>query len=110
MPTDRYITTPITIQHQAGDTGDIVITVPAAISLAGKTLRFAVLKGTNTIFEKTQPDLTVSVQDVIIPMLEADTNGLYGTYHWELELMNSNATQVITLGQGDFIIIRTYIQ
>ena len=107
---DRYITTPITIQHQAGDTGDIVIQVPAAISLIGKTLRFAVLKSSTILFEKTQPDLTVVGQVITIPLEEADTNGLYGTFHWELELMNSGETQIITLGQGDFVIIRTYIQ
>jgi hypothetical protein len=116
MATDRYkVEEQLLIQHQAGDTGDIVLDYDPFIVFIGRTVKFAVYKGSSTLlFMKTQPEITilphVSGTNVIIPMNVADTEGLYGNgYRWELEISVPSNPTYATIGQGVFEILRTYI-
>lgn len=101
----------ITITRQEGDTADVVIVVPEVINMANYDARFSV-KDSNgrTVFDKKSEnaELTISGQTITIPLLIADTKRKAGKHRWELQI--TNATEVITIGRGVFVIVNELIK
>ena len=98
----------ITITRQEGDVADIVITVPAALSMTARTPVFQVRDTSNrAIINKTTPAITVQAQVINIPLLPADTKGKPGKHRWELQVTDTNGP--VTIGRGNFEIIKEII-
>lgn len=98
-----------TLTRQEGDVADIVITVPAIISMTGRTAKFQVRdKYNKVIITKSGNGLTVNGQVITIPLLPADTEGKGEKNRWELEVINSSGP--ITIGKGPFFITGTDIK
>jgi hypothetical protein len=111
---NSYLATEITITRQAGDTGSIVFNVPVLIDLDTFTeVIFQVVKGGVTIIDKRLTDsvaeLTVSGQTITIELWEDDTQGHRGTGRWECEISGNSADEIITIGKGDFVIVKEII-
>jgi hypothetical protein len=111
---NSYLATEITITRQAGDTGSIVFTVPVLIDLPDFTeVKFQVFKGGITIIDKRLTDsvaeLTVSGQTITIELWEDDTQGYVGTGKWECEISGNPDDEIITIGKGDFVIVKERI-
>ena len=97
-----------TITRQEGDISDVVFDMQAAMSLTGLTVKFQVINSLGTVLlSKTSADggITVTGQQIVIPLLSVDTEGRSGTHAWEMELTGSGVR--ITVGQGDFVIVKT---
>ena len=99
---------PIQFTRQAGDIADVVVTVPDVISLTGKTIKFTVIRTSDgtTVFSKITTDMTVVDQVVTIPILTADTTGKAGSHIWEMVILATGFR--VTVGQGTFVITKTY--
>lgn len=101
----------ITIKRQAGDTADIVFTVPSILDMSQFTeVKFQVGNSSSVVISKalSEGELSVSGQVITIPLLAADTkNRAGGSNNWELEV--SNETEIITIGRGTFEIMRELI-
>ena len=106
--TTYLIAREIPITRQEGDVADIVITVPAVLSLVGKKVRFQVrdING-RVIMDKKDAGLTIDGQVISIPLYPDDTTRRAGKHRWELEVSDDNGP--ITIGKGPFIIISTDI-
>jgi len=99
----------ITITRQEGDVADIVITVPAILSMTGRTVKFEVRNANGSVqLAKTGSSLTVTGQIISIPLLPADTEGKPGKFTWECEISDANGP--ITIGKGAFVIVKTDIK
>jgi uncharacterized protein YjbK len=103
------ITAEIEIERQEGDTGSIVLTVPAVLDPSDYTITFSVKerKGT-TIFTKTDTDWIRASQQITCYLAAVDTKGYAGNHEWELQFTSS--TEIITVGRGCFKIIKEVIQ
>ena len=103
------ITAEIEITRQEGDTGSIVMTVPAVLNPANYTITFTVKerKGT-TIFTKGNTDWIRASQQITCYLAAVDTKGYAGNHEWELQF--TSLTEVITVGRGSFKIIREVIR
>ena len=107
------ITEKITITRQEGDyPATITIVVPESLSLTGITeIKFNVYDSENTlIFSRTYSEsggITVSDQTISVALLAIDTLGYSGRQKWELEITNTG--EVITIGEGVFIIKKQLI-
>lgn len=100
----------IQIARQEGDTADVVVVVPDVIDMGNYQARFVVKDSSRrAVIDKKSVDgvLTVTGQTITIPLLVADTKGKAGKHRWELQL--TNATEVITIGRGAFVIINEII-
>lgn len=97
-----------TITRQEGDVADIVITVPALLSMTGKTAHFAVAdNGGRNVINK-EKDISIDEQVISIVLKPEDTSRKAGKYRWELEVKDANGP--ITIGKGDFIIVKQLIR
>lgn len=98
----------ITITRKAGDVADIVITVPVALSMSGRTARFGVFRQDESqVMLKEAVDCVVSGQTITIALAPEDTEGKQGDHVWELEVINDDGP--ITIGKGDFKIQRAWL-
>ena len=106
--TTYLIAREITITRQEGDLADIVITVPAVITLVGKTVRFQVrdING-RVIMDKKDAGVSIADQVISIPLYPDNTLRRAGKHRWELEVSDSDGP--ITIGKGPFVIIKTDI-
>lgn len=104
----------IPITRQEGDNADIVIQVPVELSLAGDvSLRFQVTdkKDTYVVFEKNIGNgATIAGQVITIILLPEDTTGFNGVFKWELEVTKASDYGIVTIGRGDFKIIKQIIE
>lgn len=104
MPTYLVKSAKQIIRHE-GDFADVAFTVPAALSLAAYDVRFVVKDNAGrTIMRKDTADgsITVASQEVMIPLLPADTKGKSGTHKWEAEVYDADGP--VTIGYGQFVI------
>jgi hypothetical protein len=108
--TTYLIKAQITITRQEGDTADIVITVPALLSMTGYEAQFKVYNTAGqAVLSKASPaTITVDGQIITIPLLAADTKGKPGTHKWELQIAKTGS--VITIGKGQFVIVSELIK
>ncbi len=92
-----------TIQRQEGDHASVIFVVPDILSLNGRTATFKVANSQRKIIlsKTVGKGLTISGQQISIPLLPADTKGHSGSHKWELEL---SSPEIITIGKGSFII------
>lgn len=98
-----------TITRQEGDVADIVITVPALLSLSGMTAKFQVSDNSHKIvISKLDDDIAINDQVINIPLLPEDTEGFAGKFRWELQVVNEDGP--ITIGKGPFNITGTDIK
>jgi len=104
---ESYIVrTKIDIERQAGDSGRIVFTVPAEVSLTGYDVLFQVRDDSDEIlFDYTTEasEITVVGQTITITLDKDDTAELSGIYNWELQIYD--VTNVATIGKGRYILI-----
>jgi hypothetical protein len=98
----------ILITRQAGDSFDIVITIPSTHPMAGATIKFAIALRNMVFVLKTLEDCVVNGQELTILFQPADTRGKSGPYNWELEHTSSTGF-VSTLGKGPFHAIKELI-
>jgi|GEM_PF-3965241 hypothetical protein len=98
----------ILITRQAGDSFDIVITIPNTHPMIGATIKFAIALRNMVFVLKTLEDCTVNGQELTINFQPADTTGKSGPFNWELEITSSNGL-VNTLGRGPFYLIKELI-
>jgi hypothetical protein len=102
------ITQEIEIVRQEGDTGSIVMTVPAVLNPANYTITFKVMtRGGSLIFSKTDTDWIRAGQQITTYLKATDTKTYKGQHKWELQFTSS--TEVITVGRGCFSIIKEII-
>lgn len=100
----------ILIQRQEGDVGDVVFIIPSAIPLPGCQVKFGVFTQNNEqIFLKETDDVSINGQELRIELESEDTKGHAGVHVWELELTPAGSGP-ITVGRGDFKIIREWIR
>ena len=95
------------ITRQEGDIADVEITVPSELPLDGHGVTFQVkAAGGRVLINKkdTTNTLTITDQDIYIPLLPADTRGKDGVHRWELQVDTEDGP--ITIGRGDFRIIK----
>lgn len=114
MTIQSYIATEITITRQEGDTGSVVMIVPDAIDLSAFTVvKFCVFRSGVMIIDKelndSSGDLTVSDQTITVILNEEDTQGYKGTNYWECEISGNPNEEIITIGKGEFIVLRERI-
>lgn len=103
------ITERVTVTRQEGNTGSLGFIVPAVLNPALFTIKLQVWTATNKsaiLFEKTS--WTVTGQTITTPMAAVDTKGYAGTHKWEMQF--TSLTEVITVGKGDFVIIKELIK
>lgn len=107
--TTYIIKADITIIRQEGDQADIQILVPDVLSLTGATIKFAVkTNGGRTVLYKNTDDMTIVGQLITIPLEPEDTKNKAGSHRWEIEISNSDIAPV-TIGRGDFILVKELI-
>jgi len=106
---DSYIIkNEIEIRRQEGDTGNITIIIPEQIDLDGMVpILHVVDRKLNTIFKKEDSDWSINDQTISCSLLPTDTRGKSGNHKWELQLQSLN--EVITVGRGNFLIIKEII-
>jgi hypothetical protein len=114
MANASYIASEITITRQEGDTGSVIFTVPEVIDLPTFTVvKFHVFRSGVTFIHKelddSSGDLTVVDQVITIDLWEEDTQGYKGTNRWELEISGNPDDEIITIGKGEFIIVKERI-
>lgn len=97
----------ITITRQEGDTADIVVTVPSTLSMTGKTARFQVRDSGNRVIINKEDEIAIVGQGITILLAANDTARHAGKHRWELEVSDANGP--ITIGRGDFIIVKQLI-
>lgn len=111
MPT-YIIDREIAITRQEADTADVVFTVPDLLDMSRfSEVRFQVANSMRSnVLKKslTEGSLSLQGQVITVPLQSADTKGKSGKFKWELEI--SNATEVITIGRGDFIVVPQQIR
>jgi len=91
----------ITIKRQTGDVADLVITVPAVLSLTGLQAWFQVTDTNNKkIIDKLPADITIVGQVITIHLAAEETNNHVGKFRWSLKV-----TGPIHIGRGVFEII-----
>ena len=97
------------ITRQQGDISDIVFVLQNTLPLTGMTVKFQVRNTKNELLiDKVSPtNITVVGQQITIPLLKVDTETLKGTLNWECEITKEGTR--ITIGQGEFIVVKTYI-
>lgn len=96
------------ITRQEGDRADVVIWVPAILSMSDHTAKFQVRdSGRRVIITKGNDDIVVDGQKLTIPLLPGDTARRAGKHRWELELTGEGGP--VTIGRGVFTIINTDI-
>jgi len=98
----------ITITRQEGDTADIEFELDEVLDISTLNPYFSVqtYKGIE-ILTKEPADFLKIGQELTCFITEEDTKGKAGNYRWELELVNGST--VITVGRGDFIIVKELI-
>lgn len=114
MTKNSYIATEISITRQEGDTGSIIFTVPAIIDLPEFTVvKFYVFRSGTAVITKELGDssgtLNVAGQTITIDLESDDTKGYKGTNKWELEISGNPDGEIITIGKGDFVVIKEQI-
>ena len=98
----------IKITRQAGDAASVQITVPNVLSMTGYTARFQVRNNAGRVLiDKSGDALTIVSQVIYIPLLPEDTKNRDGVHRWKLQVSNINGP--ITIGRGDFQIIKEMI-
>lgn len=97
----------ITITRQEGDAADVVVTVPATLSMTGKTARFQVRDSGNRVIINKEDEIAIVGQGITILLDPEDTARHSGRHRWELEVRDANGP--ITIGRGDFIIVKQLI-
>ena len=105
MPT-YLVKTKYKITRQEGDTADIGFIVPDVIDMTGRKVLFQVRdESDNLRIEKTDTaGITVTGQGIIVDLSPADSTGNDGIHNWELQVMNPEST--ITIGKGQFVILK----
>lgn len=114
MAKQSYIATEIALTRQEGDTGSIVLIVPDVIDLSTFTVvKFCVFRsGVAFIYKElddSSGDLTVDGQTITVVLNEEDTQGYKGTNYWECEISGNPDEEIITIGKGEFIVLRERI-
>ena len=97
------------ITRQQGDISDVVFVLQNTLPLTGMTVKFQVRNSRgDLLLDKVSPtNITVVGQQITIPLLKVDTETLKGTLTWECEITKEGTR--ITIGQGEFIVVKTYI-
>lgn len=91
------------IARQEGDKSDIVFTVPDLLPLTGKTARFGIFKTTGEeILIKN--NCSIVGQIITVDLLANDLKGKSGVWVWELEVAQNS--EPITIGKGEFEVIK----
>jgi hypothetical protein len=106
MPT--YLKANINLTRQAGDIADIVIIVPEALNMTGRTVNFRVTDKAGRILIKNPAGLTIEAQTITIPLLPVDTKGKAGSHNYEVEVVNQQGP--ITILAGTFTITKELIK
>ena len=108
--TDSYLVfESVTIKRKEGNTGKIVLQFPSTFDPADYGIKFQVVtRGGDVVFAKTESDMTISSQNVTIPLVVNDTKGKSGNHIWECEITDTGV--LITTGEGPFKIPRKYIK
>ena len=97
---------PHKITRQAGDSSEIVFTIPSTHPMQpGVILKFGIAVGDRVFLIKNIADMTVDGQQVTVPLHKTDLKGRAGTFRWEL-VYTSVVDLDTTLGNGDFIILK----
>ena len=98
-----------TIRRQQGDISDIIFIVQNTLLISGMVVKFQVRNNKGElVMDKVSPtNITVAGQQITIPLLQEDTQALRGSLTWECEITSTGKR--ITVGQGIFEIIKTYI-
>lgn len=100
------------IVRQEGDNADIIFTVPIELSLAGTVTAKFQVKTTDSrlIFSKdTTEGITIDGQDITVELLPVDTKGKSGQFRWELEITKEATYGIVTIGKGNFKIVKEII-
>jgi len=100
----------IHIRRQAGDNADLEVIVPNQLPITGADVTFKLRDPDGvTLFTKTTTDCTIIQQTITIPFLPSDTRGRAGKHRWELQLQKPTDYGTVTIGRGDFNIIKEEI-
>lgn len=97
----------IAIVRQEGDAADIAVTVPAELSMTGKTARFQVRDSGNRVIINKDDEIAIVGQAITIVLAPDDTARHAGNHRWELEVSDANGP--ITIGRGNFTIVKQLI-
>jgi hypothetical protein len=101
----------ITIERQEGDTGNIEIHISPVFDLTDKLIRFHVYSSSaRLILKKENADFVRNEQVITCQLTEADTQRKSGKHRWELEIRNTDGSNITTLGRGAFIIIPSILR
>lgn len=97
------------IVRQQGDDCDVVFTVPDVFPLVNPQVKFWIFNNPNVgAIIKGNADMTISGQQITIPINAADTANKSGTFSWELEVQQGG--KKTTIGRGKFEIVKTTIK
>lgn len=97
-----------TIKRQEGDDATVTFIVPDIIDCVGASIRFEIFRKF-TAMPFLQKTLTMANQTAAFVLTKNDTKGFAGEHVFELEITTADG-QVITLAQGNFIILNEYIK
>lgn len=95
------------ITRQEGNTADIVFIIPNIIPLSNAAIKFTVVNACFIkVIEKNNSGMVIEGQKITIPLLENDTKSKDHICVWQLDVTKNNET--ITIGKGDFVIIKNF--
>lgn len=99
----------IEILRQEGDTSDVSFIVPDALNLPVTTTAIFEVKDSkyNVIFT-VDTAITITGQNIFIPLAPSDTKGYFGNFRWELQIKDTSFG-ILTIGGGIFKIRKELI-
>jgi hypothetical protein len=101
------------ITRQEGDDCDVVLVLPSILPININTnytftVTGSIQSSNKVLFKKLNANMTISGLNITIPINAADTKNKVGISRWEFQIETNG--KIITVGRGDFEIIKEIIK